>query len=280
MIRPFKSDLVLDERINETTLRAYHVGFDQNRFRLLPLVDLLASVIPEFALGLQEGGSVLLTAMVEKVREAAQTVYRTDKYERRGEFGELILHLLLRDFHNTIPLVSGIYFKDSANQQVKGFDGVHGSVEGGTRKLWLGESKIYSSGAAGISELCSDLGKHFAGDYLRQQFVLLKRKLPQSLKDVEEWRALMDSHRTLDAIFDSLVVPMVCTFGSRCCSEYCAETRDYLEAFEQECRDLHSQFSTCNVSTNVEVILLLLPVPDKGQLVDCLDSRLKAMQQI
>ena len=126
MIRPFKSDLVLDERINETTLRAYHVGFDQNRFRLLPLVDLLASVIPEFALGLQEGGSVLLTAMVEKVREAAQTVYRTDKYERRGEFGELILHLLLRDFHNTIPLVSGIYFKDSANQQVKGFDGVHG----------------------------------------------------------------------------------------------------------------------------------------------------------
>ncbi|WP_330558188.1 Hachiman antiphage defense system protein HamA [Acutalibacter sp. 1XD8-33] len=32
---------------------------------------------------------------------------------RRGEFGELILHLLLRDFKNTIPLISKVYFKDS-----------------------------------------------------------------------------------------------------------------------------------------------------------------------
>ena len=38
MARPFNSDLVLEERISDSTLKAYHVGFDQNKFRLLPLV--------------------------------------------------------------------------------------------------------------------------------------------------------------------------------------------------------------------------------------------------
>lgn len=114
-MRPFRSELVLDERISESTFRAYHVGFEQNEFRLKPLVDVIRRVIPEFALGYYEGSSIPLTEVVDKVEEAARTVYTTDNYKTRGEFGELILHLLLRDFCNSIPLISKIYFKDSHN---------------------------------------------------------------------------------------------------------------------------------------------------------------------
>jgi hypothetical protein len=42
---------------------------------------------------------------------------KQDKDLARGEFGELILHLLLRDFHDTVPLLSKIYFKDPMEQQ-------------------------------------------------------------------------------------------------------------------------------------------------------------------
>jgi hypothetical protein len=115
MPRPFQSELVLEERISDASLRAYHVGFDQNRFRLQPLVDVIRRVIPEFALGYHAGRSLPIETMADKLREAAMTVFSTEKYKLRGEFGELILHLLLRDFCGTIPLVSKIYFKDSVN---------------------------------------------------------------------------------------------------------------------------------------------------------------------
>ena len=51
MPRPFKSDLVLEEKISDPALKAYYVGFDQNKFRIQPLVDVIRNVIPEFALG-------------------------------------------------------------------------------------------------------------------------------------------------------------------------------------------------------------------------------------
>ena len=53
-----------------------------------------------------------MNQMVDRLAEAAKTVYTTEKYKKRGEFGELILHLILRDFFETVPLLSKIYFKD------------------------------------------------------------------------------------------------------------------------------------------------------------------------
>ncbi|MEI3544396.1 MAG: Hachiman antiphage defense system protein HamA [Alistipes communis] len=70
----------------------------------MPLVETIRRVIPEYALGYHVGYNIPQTEIVDRLQEAAKTVYTTDKYKKRGEFGELILHLLLRDFCNTIPL--------------------------------------------------------------------------------------------------------------------------------------------------------------------------------
>ena len=58
--KPFESDLVMEEQINEAKLRAYNVGFDQEKFRLEPLVSVVADVITEFAFGYHKGTSVPL----------------------------------------------------------------------------------------------------------------------------------------------------------------------------------------------------------------------------
>ncbi len=243
-------------------------------------MDVIRKVIPEFALGYYEGHSVPLTDVVEKLREAAETVYLTDKYQTRGEFGELILHLLLRDYCGTIPLIAKIYFKDSHNVTVHGFDGVQITTDGGTHKLWLGESKLYKDGLEGVKDLASDLKRHIDEDYLRKEFTLLTRKLPESCLDIEQWRNLMDKHQTLDKIYSSIVVPMVCTYSSDLFRNHDSMTQEYIAAFENECRELHNHFKNKKIKTNVEVILLLLPVPSKDELNAELDKRLKAMQKI
>ena len=276
--RPFKSELVINERISETTFRAYHVGFDQNKFRLQELVDIIRNVIPEFALGYHAGTSIPLTDLVERLKEAAETVYLTDSYKSRGEFGELILHLLLRDFHKSVPLISSIYFKDSHNVPVHGFDGVHVTTH--DKKLWLGESKLYLTGKRGATALAHDLTKHVTADYLRKEFTLLARKLPNTTPDIEYWRELMDKHKTLDQIYSGIVIPMVCTYSSSLFASHADNTAKYFSDFEADCRSVLKHFEGKRIKTNCDVIFMTLPIPCKNELNAELDKRLKHMQQI
>ena len=233
MTRPFKSENVIKEQISIDGLRAYHIGFDQKQFRLQPLVDVIRRVIPEFALGYHAGTSISLNEIVERLKEAAETIYLTDKYKTRGEFGELILHLLLRDFHNTIPLISKIYFEDAYDVPAHGFDGVQITINGKEKKLWLGESKLYKSGKDGVKDLTKDIRNHVEAEYLKREFTLISRKLPKDVPEIEHWRNLMDKHQKLDVIFSNIVIPMVCTYNSGLFKEYNDETTEYFESFEK-----------------------------------------------
>jgi len=278
MSRPFNSDLVIEEKISEADFRAYHVGYEQNKFRLQPLVEIICEVIPEFALGYYRDKETPNTQIVSRLREAARRIYGTDDFKNRGEFGELILHLLLRDFHGTVPLISKIYFKDSQNSTVKGFDGVHITIEPGKKKLWLGESKLYTDGVAGVHALAKDLEDHLKADYLRSEFSLIRPKLPADTPEIEYWRNLMDEHNNLDEILNGICVPMVCTYSSKTVKDHNEETQAYLKAFADECRSLKEKFDEKKIKTNVEVLLMLLPIPDKAELVSELDKRLKALK--
>lgn len=280
MPRPFKSDLVISENIGKPLLKAYHVGFDRNAFRLQPLVDIIRSVIPEFSLGYHNGTAIPLTEIILRLKEAADTVYQTDKCQSRGEFGELILHLLLRDFHNTIPLVSKIYFKDAVDVPAHGFDGVQVTINGNEKKLWLGESKLYKVGKRGVEELAKDIVKHVNADYLQREFSLISRKLPEAIPEIDHWRSIMDKYQKLDVVFSNIVIPMVCTYSSDLFKHHTADTAAYFADFEKECQELDNIFLHHKPRTPVEVILMLLPVPCKDELNTELDKRLKAMQQI
>jgi hypothetical protein len=280
IVRPFHSDNVINERISEQYLKAYHIGFDQKRFRLLPLVDVLRNVIPEFALGYHAGTSIPLTSMAEKLKEAANIVYQTDKYQKRGEFGELILHLLLRDFHETIPLVSKIYFKDSPNVPAHGFDSVQISISDNIKKLWLGESKLYKSGISGIKELSCDIKKHLSADFLRREFALISKRLPENTPYIEYWRNFMDSNQRLDTIFNGIVIAMACTYDSDLFKNHNDNTPQYFHDFEEECYKLNNTFLAQKPAIQTEIILLLIPIQSKDALNTELNKRLKGMQSI
>ena len=186
----------------------------------------------------------------------------------------------MRDFCNSIPLISTIYFRDAPNIPAHGFDGVHVTIEGNEKKLWLGESKLYKSGKDGVKDLTNDIVKHFNADYLRQQFNLITRKLPTDVPEIEHWRTLMHKNQKLDVIFSSIVIPMVCTYNSQLFIDHNDETAAYIDDFKKECLALQSEFNKNKPATNLEIILLLLPVADKDELNRELDERLKSMQKI
>jgi len=279
---PFNSHLILDERIRDVALRAYYVGFDQQQFRLEPLAKVIMDVLPEFALGVYQGASVPVNEVMPRLRAAALRIYSTDKYQRRGEFGELILHLLLRDFCQSIPLVSKIYFKDADNVPVHGFDAIHVVVDGQSKQLWLGESKLYDDGPSGIASLLEDLKTHVEADYLRKEFALISPKLPDSHPDVAYWRNQLHENQKLETILDSVCIPMVCTYTGAFYGQHSDNTTLCLDAFAAECIKLRDAFHSgvAQTKTKVRVLLLLLPVASKANLVTALHKRLQALQAI
>lgn len=306
----FGSQKVITEHISEAELKTYFVGFDidnksKRYYRLEKLVTLLASVIPEFAFGHHEGKTVDIVRIIDMVREAAKAIYKIKEFEktreiykrgghipdddvknnylRRGEFGELILHLLLRDFHNTVPLLSKIYFKDAYGSVTHGFDAVH--IQPKTKTLWLGESKLYIAGRAGIKALIEDIKNHFKTNYLNDEFAIISKKLkPYNIAKKEYWLKLMDQNTTLISLLKSVSIPLLCTYSSGLFKKFNDETQsDFLKAYEKEVRELKEYFDDKNdhpLKTSLNIILLLFPVRCKNELVKSMHEKLYELQAI
>ena len=171
-------------------------------------IESVMNYLPEYAMG-QDPIPSNPVKLIPYLREAAKSVIKIKKideikhyldeetlyqnwdpevlkiYNSKGIFSELILHFLLREFKNTISLVSKIYFKDSYSHEAHGFDAVHVSVN--DNKLWLGETKFYNNGKRGIKALIDDLNTHFKHDYLKEQFVIISRALIHNNELREEW---------------------------------------------------------------------------------------------
>ncbi|WP_461642038.1 HamA C-terminal domain-containing protein [Labilibaculum euxinus] len=310
MATPFNSEKIISHRINEAEISTFLVGFDLNdegekKYRLKPLIEKLTHVIHEFAFGFHEGGSTDNTETLSRLTEAAKSIYKIgsfqkikdiyvndgeldddieDKYLRRGEFGELILHLLLRDFHKTIPLLSKIYFKDSFGTTVHGFDAVH--IQEETKTLWLGESKLYKDGKRGIKELVKDIEEHFKSDYLESEFLIVSKKLKHfdNIPEKDYWLDMMLKTTKLADQLEAINIPLLCTYNSDLFTSYDDENScEFIEKYIAEMRELKNYFDTHNnhpLKTKLNIILILFPVQNKVELVKGLHHKLSLLQAL
>lgn len=207
-----------------------------------------------------------------------------DRYLRRGEFGELILHLLLRDYNNTIPLISKIYFRDSFGTAVHGFDAVH--IQKSTKTLWLGESKLYTDGKQGILALIEDIKSHFLSDYLNCEFAIVSRKvkLLDNIPEKEYWIDLLHETTRLSEQLDNINIPLLCIYESTLFTKYNDDKLDeFIKEYEREMLSLKKYFEDNNnlpLKNKLNIILLLFPVQNKKVLVQKLHKNLSLMQSL
>lgn len=339
------SQSIIKEHINEVDLKTYIVGYDLKLFRYEPLVECLLDKLVEFAFGFHEG--ILESYDRNILIDAAKSIYKIsqtvngktiqvfdevrkiyldnnseledsaeNQYLKRGEFGELILHMFLRDFMGTTPLISKIYFKDSSGMTVHGFDAIHigPSISNNESKsLYLGESKLYGTGESGIKDLVKDIESHFKRDFLSEEFTLVGRKknsfidpskldvgdrskYEEFIKDKDYWFDLLEKVQTgeikLQDLFTDVTIPMLCTYTSETLThnddetsekfktELEAEVRKLKNIFDVELKKLKLQFSGSGepISTPLNIVLILFPVPSKKELVKRLHTKLYYQQ--
>ncbi len=98
-------------------------GFERGVWRSEQLANHIIEWLPEFALKHSELEEIGHHNALKIIRRAAKTVYQSEKYGKRGEFGVFLLHIAMRQIYETLPAVSKIYYKTSPNETVKGHSG-------------------------------------------------------------------------------------------------------------------------------------------------------------
>lgn len=256
------------------------VGYELNEWRYQDFVRHAMEWLPEFCLAWNELQEVAPGDMVRLVTKAAHSVYSTDKFKNRGEFGELFLHMAVRQVCGSIPAISKIYYKSARNDTVKGFDAVHVIESSDGLELWLGESKFYQDISSAIRDVVEELKDHTQIDYLKDEFVLIGNKIDPNFEHADELKKLLSPNTSLDEVFVRMRIPVLLTYNSKCVQANTACDDTYCEAFEAEIQKHAAVFASKGLPDNISIHLFLLPLQNKSELVKKLDERLKAWQEI
>jgi hypothetical protein len=283
--RPEPFLTVREHRTSSTpSLCGLCVGYERQTWRAAQLADHIIEWLPEFALTPSEWLSMQHANSVQFIRRAAQAVYKTEKFKRRGEFGELFLHAAMRQIHDSLPAISKIYYKTAINETVKGFDAVHVVGPPDDMELWLGEAKFYESIGEAINDVIAELETHLGTDYLRSEFLLIKGKIDDAWPHAEPLRKLLSPNTSLDEVFKRACIPVLLTYDSDCVAKHQACTDLYVAEFKAELAKHYSAFvdklNNKHLPPEVRIHLFLLPLHAKKALVEELDRKLKVWQQI
>ncbi|XUD96264.1 Anti-bacteriophage protein A/HamA C-terminal domain-containing protein [Oleidesulfovibrio alaskensis] len=236
--------------------------------------------LPEFALKESELKGVDSANMVQMVRDAATAIYKSEKFHKRGEFGELFLHMAKRQVFNSIPAVSKIYYKTARNDTVKGFDSVHVVEAEDGLELWLGEVKFYKDLNSAVADVVKELQGHTQTDYLRDEFNLIMNKVDRDWEHYETMKRLMSKNTSLDEVFKRACIPVLLTYESEAICQCSVCDEEYKKLFINEIREAYKLFSSKKLPTDIRIHLFLFPLASKPELIKALDKKLKLWQQL
>lgn len=255
-------------------------GYEQGNWRSQQLAGWMFDELPAFALNWSSRQQMKDDTARRLMLRAARAVYASDKYKSRGEFGELLLHCVLRQLFGTEPAVSKLYYKDSANDTVKGFDAVHVVATNASLELWLGEVKFYSKISSAIADVVKELETHTNIDFMRGEFLVVSGKIDHNWPHAERLMQLLDPNTRIEDVFDAVTIPVLLTYDSGTVASHQDRTEEYTAAFREEVARHHKNFSGRSLPKRVKIHLLLVPLKSKQELVKLLHDKLTAWQNL
>lgn len=297
---------------DEISSHCFHIVFDLDESNNIvqnekAWIEEIFDAIPFFALGQDKAleiskdsprkavkQGIKLLYDIKEIREANKEYLNNpklkfdDKYLKRGEFGELILYYLLQEKLGKPQLISKLYFKDSYNSVVHGFDAVH--FDKNSKELWIGESKFYINKNSALRDLVDDLYKHFNIDFFNQEFAIIKRRFGDLGIQDDDINTLVDPQTKLLSKIININACFFALFDSEIVNSFSYEvgtdkpSQQFLDvlkkAVEKTKVDFDKKISTYPYKDKLKIHLFLFPVNSKYQLIQALHEKLKREQAL
>lgn len=253
-------------------------GFELKKWRFERLAAHLTDWLPDFAIRNDNLPPDLINIADYRtlIETAARRVYNTEKSERRGEIGELLLHIACRQFVGTFPTISKVFYKTATNDVVKGFDLVHTRYDAARDELelWLGEAKFYTSGAEAISDAISSISKHMQAGFMTSEKILLGGKVSSNTPGYSKLEWLFRRDTPLDEIFHRMVIPVLIAYDTKHAPSY-EDDISYDTAIRAELTSFQAALSK-TVPKEISFYSFYVPMDSKRKLIDAFDAKLGA----
>ncbi|MBR6832691.1 MAG: DUF1837 domain-containing protein [Fibrobacter sp.] len=253
--------------------------YESGKWRVKDFAEYLIEWLPEFALKFSEYANFNGATGKRLLKKAANHVYTTIKKENRGEFGEILLHALIREFFDSKPAVSKVFYKTSANDTVKGFDAVHLVEIDDDYEIWLGEAKFYSDYKSAISDVVAEIHQHLEAGFLRNEFMFVEGKIDNAWELSPKFKELISDRVSLDEIRKRICIPILITYNTDVYSKHTEFNESFEKDIANECNAAFRFLEQKCQGLNIKLHVFLVPLADKQELISFADKKLKGLQE-
>ncbi len=263
---------------NESS-ESYCAGFELSEWRCSGLADNLIEWIIDYALKSDELRDTNHTNTFVRLKQAASRVYTSEKYERRGEVGEIAAHAVCRTYFNTIPVAARVNYLSASNDPVKAFDLVHVRyVSDDNIELWLGEAKFFKNRNDAIKDAIASIKSHITAGFLKNEKLLLGPQVSNDIPHSAKIKELLSAEASIDELIASAVFPVLIAANSDAASNHVSANDDYNAEVADEMNALWVKLKASGLTGKIRLKLIYVPLGDKDALNKAFDDRLKGIQ--
>ena len=137
---------------------------------------------------------------------------------------------------NTVPVLCKLVMKSSANDTVKGFDGVHVLPLADSFEIWLGESKFYEDPKSAIREAVRSVQDHLLPAFITAEKAMIFGHIGKDVPYREAVVRLFKSQTSGDELLKLAVFPILIAYDSGTAREHRELCDDYTRQLEEEVR--------------------------------------------
>ncbi|RIJ28649.1 HamA C-terminal domain-containing protein [Henriciella algicola] len=243
-------------------------GFELNSWRSKKLAEHLLNWLPHFALRPSEIEAIGTNNHFKLLKNAAHSVFKSANAERRGEIGELLLHIIGVTQYRAQAFVSRLFYKMRTNDQVTGFDSTLVTYDERTKdvELWLGEAKFYQNVSDGVSAALTSLKAHLDAGFLEETKILVGPKIEPSSPGYEKLQWLFNDGNKLDEIVSRIVVPVLIASESAAAQSYSGCENTYQGLVIKEYDYVVRRLAQSPIANTVRVVAFYVPLASKSEL--------------
>ena len=228
------------------------------------------------------------------LKRAAKNLRITDNDVSGGEIAEILLYSIMKHHYNALPVVPKIYYKQNPNDFAKGADSVHIVIEDEDNfSFWLGEAKFYNKlENARLDKVVESVHDTLTSDKIKKENSIIlgikdldELEIPEILLD--KIKCLLDKEKPVDKIKPHLHVPILLLHECEITSKAKILSKEYLNSIKEQYADratayFKKQIEKCKndifMYSDICFHLILIPVPNKEEIVNMFVNRAKAFR--
>lgn len=253
---------------------SYHLDYEEGIYREGELVKLIRGALPHFALTPSEYNRLKNNDDIDEMYRLAFSRISSAKKDKKGDYGELLLFLILKSYYKSERLVTKVKLRSSAREQIKGFDCAHFAVDDdGGVSLWLGEVKFYKSYSRAISDIFEEIESHLDAKYLKDEFSILYSNIEvnENVSVPDIVIEYLDGSISLNDV--KIVIPALVTYETPFFGNYSEVNEVFLDDLKSHFNERFKLIDKRKLNTigDIEIFFILLPLSDVDKIKSQLD---------